>query len=334
MTPDTAPVETPVETPTPEIVEAPKSELETWKAARHGGTNVVEAPAPPPPVPVEEPAEPPEPPVAAASRWEDPDTGEVLDMQTRRAKRIHKLWSEREAVKAEVASLKQKLAAQSAPPPAAGAPVSPPSPAPAAAADADAKPTLDQFTTEADPYLALTEATARWAARHEHAKLVDAQRAEQQRATAQTTTQQRAQHWDAAVPEVVKRYADFEAVTGTLAESLPKDVRGALIAGRLLEAEHGHDLAYFLGTHPEELTRLYQAPSVESYLLMLGKLEAKVDADLAAKAPAPVPPTPPTTHAPPPVTPLTGGGPAASPDPATMNLAQWKERRKALGLTR
>lgn len=291
------------------------------------------AAAPEPPEPADEPDVPitPNPADAKAPeqganhRWKDPETGIVLDMRRRDHRRMKRALEERHAF---AQRLLQPPSPPSAPPAAPAAPPPARAAAPAAGDPADPEPQLDDFADQPDPYGAHTRALARWEARQEfrtqQAARADVDRT-QQRNTAIAASQER---FDTALPAVRERYPDFDAAYGELHETLaraPLPVRTPIIH-RLLTTPQGHDLAYYLGNHPEDLARLVTARTPSEQLLALGDIEAQVKFALKS-AGQPAPHNLPA----PPMAPVNGGGTSTTYNPTTANLAQFRARHGVRG---
>lgn len=103
-----------------------------------------------------------------------------------------------------------------------------------------------------------------------------------------------------------EKYADFDQSV-----FVPKGMEEIFI-----DSEHGVDMAYYLGTNPQELQRICQLPPARQ-LIEIGKLEVKVSTPAAKK----------TTSAPPPPSKITG---AAAPvvDPDKLPYAEWVKGRE------
>lgn len=290
--------------------------LQEWReahAADVSGPAQVETPAAPV-VPVVAPGPPPE------HAWEDPDTGDRLDMRTRGGRRVKQLKGLVKSSETRIFELQEQLAA-------ARAGTAPTGPAPVSQPP-DLEPQLDQFAEKPDPYAAYTAALARWHARSE-TRAQDDRRADADRARSEVQQITAAQQtWDAQLPTVRQRYPDFDAAYDALAAAIPLDGRHRYLVSRILTVSHGPDLAHFLGTHPEELTRLFAVPSLEDHVRAIGHLEARVEAALATRGAAPVSPhTPP----PPPMSPVGGTAAPTTYDPASASLAQFRQKHGVLG---
>jgi hypothetical protein len=302
---------------------------------------VVETPAPVAPVSplaaAPEPDEPPDqidaapnpadvkaPEQGANHRWKDPETGIVLDMRRKDHRRMKRALEERHAFAQQVLEARAPQPSPTAPEPTREAPRAQSAPDPT-----DPEPQLEQFADQPDPYAAHLRAVAKWEARQEfnarqsqHAQVERVQRTSAAIAAAQT-------RFDAELPSVRERYPDFDTAYEELHETLarvPLPVR-APIVHRLLTGEATHDLAYFLGNHPEAVQRLVTARSPHEQQFVMGELVAQVKAGLKTAA-APVPP-PQLPAAP--MTPVNGGGTPATYNPATASLPQFRAKNGVLG---
>lgn len=293
------------------------------------------ATTPEPAHPLSAPPEPPDDPEPATvkppeqgpdHRWRDPETGIRLDMRRRDHRQMKRALEDRAALAHRLAALEQRVTQQAPPAPESARPQVPP--APAAHDPSDPEPTLEQFADQPDPYSAYTRAVARWEARQAHREF-EAQRTRVESArqtAAQIDSAQSA--WDAKLPDVKQRYPDFDAAYHELHDTLRRIGRGSRpLVQYLLTAEHGHDVAYFLGNHPQEVEALFRAPSLDAHLRAIGALEARVVA--LAKRPA-APPAPPMTPPPAPMTPVGASGTPTSFNPQTASLAQYRALKKGL----
>jgi hypothetical protein len=242
---------------------------------------------------VEEPAgdTPPEPePSETFERWEDPDTGEKLDMRTRRAKRIKHLWQERQDYKRELDALRAQLTNRTPTQPAAAAgPTDPTSPRPTTPG-ASPKPKLEQFESVED----WEEAVATWR---------DTQRS--QHAAQQQHAQQIKTTWESHLARETAartKYPDYDTVVG---KPLPFNVPDALKV-RIASSAQSADLMYHLAQHPEELRTLTAGSEIDA-AYALGRLEASLTIAAQPKPAA-------TTAAPTPGRPLKTTAPTADID--------------------
>lgn len=202
----------------------------------------------------------------------------------------------------------------------------------------DPEPELDAFADQADPYLAYTRSLARWEARQEH-KTLEATRTAADRVQQQETHRTDLQaKWDAKLPEITQRYPDFPATWDAFYDALapfaqPQTINGETKPGRhrylinrLLSSDAGHDLAYFLGKHPDDVQRLFSAKTFDEHVLAIGRLEERVQAGLKTHA-AIVPAHPP---APPPMPPVGASATVTTYNPATATLQQFRAHKRAL----
>lgn len=298
------------ENPTPPPAVPQTSELAAWKASRKAGAPRVPEPTPepepPPPPPVPEVSEPPEPPErvetpaplpATAEKWEDPDTGEALDLSTRRAKRIKRLWSEREALKRENAELRAQRPQETPPPPVAAAP-------------STEKPKLENFASLEE----YTEALADWKFDQRDA----ARAAVEARTAAERSQSELVASFSKREAEARTKHADFDDVVG---QDLPVSppMRDAVLFSPL-----GQEMRYWLGQHPEDCRRIAGLPR-DAALSAMGKVEALVE---AGSLPPVTTPTPSVTRAAPPTPTLAGATVASTKDPKDMTLPEWQAIRR------
>ena len=254
------------------------------------------------PEPAEEPepaeAEPAKGPEAVAHKWKDPDTGVPLDLRRRDHRRIKKLLEER----SEFARRLAQLPPQPRPDPQAPAqPV-------AQARPNDPRPTLEEFADQPDPYGAHGEAVAVWAARQEFNRQSTQRASVERTQRTQAAIESAQQAFDAKLPEIRTRYPDFDQAYDELHESLshaPPKVRVAIVH-RLLTSSVRHELAYYLGNHPEDLARLTTARTPHEQAIALGAIEAQVQHALRAE-----PVRTSTTRTPAPTSPVNTAGASA-----------------------
>lgn len=302
----TAPVETPIAS---DPVDTGQGELARFRQAKAEGVPFVDAPAQPV---VEPPATPA--PVAAVPAPKvdeaDPQTG----APSKRQQYINELIRKETIATMRAQQLEERLAAleaggdgtRAAQPPAV-APTRP-------------KPMEEQVGTQYATYGDYVEDLADW----------KVEQREQARTHAEAGSRaQQAQHealtaYEATVATAKTRHADFdEVVTRPLPAPLTPTMQNAILASAI-----GADLAYHLATHPEEYTRIRALP-VGLALMAMGRLEAQLTAALAP--PAAPPPT--NTPPPPPMAPVGGSASAATPDPKTMSLKQFRAVKSKFGMT-
>lgn len=118
--------------------------------------------------------------------------------------------------------------------------------------------------------------------------------------------------FEAQAAEARTRYADFDAVAKG-----PHPVTPAM-ARMITSSEVGADVAYHLGSNPEEAARISKMSDLNMARAM-GAIEARLSMDQV---------TPKTTQAPNPVTPVKPKASAAGKDPAKMSNAEYREWRK------
>jgi len=320
-----APASTPISPePSPELAEPKLSELATFRAARAAEAKGEE--------PAETPSDSTSTTTAAVPALDTAGIPGITTsmhsaMESIIDQRVDRIGAKtREASEQQIHRLQQELYTLRGSQPAA--PVA--GPTSYSADPNDPEPSIEEFSDESDPYQALTAASARWHTRQEN-KLHDAARS---RAESQVRVEahiDRAQQaWDGKLEEVRKRLPDFDTAYGVVHEAikaLPNAGQQTPLVETLLTSPIGHDLAHYLGTHPDELSRLFQSPSLKAHLVTLGRLEERVEAELASPAPAH-----PITGAPPP--PMATVGSSATPthyDPKTATLAQFRRHNNVLG---
>jgi hypothetical protein len=181
---------------------------------------------------------------------------------------------------------------------------------PVAAPEPDGKPRLktyeDQIGTTYDTYAeaveAYTDARDEWRdeqrAKSEHARASD-----ESRTAAQRQWQERAAAFKAKTP-------DFDEVIH--GAQIPDTASGRRIIAHLQRTEYGPQLAYELGTRPDELARIASLP--EAFAVeALGELKAELKAREKAATTGPASSVPVKTSANPPIKPVSGS-PVTSDD--------------------
>lgn len=180
-------------------------------------------------------------------------------------------------------------------------------PAEQQSAKPEGKPTLDQF----DSVEAFTEALTDW-------KLEQAERARAEKeAAAKATTE-----WQKKLDAARGRYKDFDSVVESEVTLTP------FMRDALLESEAGGDLAYWLGSNPDEAERIAGLSPI-AQVRELTKIEAK----LAVSEPS-AKPQPRVTKAPEPIKPVGGNAPALNGFRETMTQAEyesWRASSRASG---
>lgn len=279
---------------------------------------------PPPPSPTEPPAEPADPadpaaladpPAAAKPGRSLQERFERSSAQRRAAEQERDYWRER------------AMATQ------ASAPQPEPAPAPAA----PTRPTREQFQNPDDYDAALVKWAADSAAhtvrQEEQTRETERRAAEAkdaQERTQREEVERLRQGYQDRVAKFKADHPDYDEVTTS--DDLPIS---EVMAGAIVTAENGPELAYYLAENPQEAERIarmtrgtYQggpnhgrpAPDVPRQMFEMGKLAAKL-ASPPARAPT----------APAPITPLRAtNGAAVSKDPnemSTEEYAQWRKQR-------
>lgn len=143
-------------------------------------------------------------------------------------------------------------------------------------------------------------------------KAADADRQrEAAEASARTQQQQHAQAWNQRRQKAIERLPDYEVV----AENPEIAISPAMAMG-ISSSDNGPDVAYYLGSNPEEATRIYALPPMLQ-LIELGKLEAKLTA----------PKTPQVTKVPPPIKPSVGNGEPQVKTVDEMSMDEYAAKR-------
>ena len=248
----------------------------------------------------------------------DPDTGEVLDRRSRAAKRIDALLRERHA-------LRQQIVHQSAPPQQEAAPEEPSEDA----STENEEPSLDQFSDQPDPYAAFTAANSRWHARQEYQKQANQQSTADRTAHVEARIQHAQATWDGKLNEVRQRLPDFDQAYNMLYETLPTDGKQRPLVETLLTSPIGHDMAHYLGSHPQAVMDLYNKPTLKAHLRAIGKLEAQIEAKVGV-SPIQSALTPVDTPSPP-MNPVGGGATPTNYDSRSATLSQFRKRHGVRG---
>lgn len=219
-----------------------------------------------------------------------------------------------------------------------------------------------QQTTEAPPkpkvedfpdYDAFMEASIQY-----HARIIAADQVKEALAAQATTTAQTQQQQ--AVVEVIKqhearveaakgRYDDFAEVVGQ-----PNINISTVMRDQIMISDVGPDVAYYLASHPDEREKIAALGNSPAAIRAMGKLEQKVETELAARPAAaasasvattdavstpaaptpaaepakPAPAAPAATRAPDPINPLGGGNVTTTVRPDSMSFADYKKWRE------
>lgn len=162
------------------------------------------------------------------------------------------------------------------------------------------KPELGQY----ESYDAYVEALTEW-------KLEQRESQRQQEEDGRRRQAEQTKTQEAVGNQIEKgrdKYDDYDAVVFN-----PKVPITEAMVSAMLDLDNGHDVAYYLGSNPQEATRIAQL-SPFAQAREIGKLEIK----LAAK------PAKTVSDAPPPITPV-GNKSTATKDPAQMTDKEWAE---------
>lgn len=167
-------------------------------------------------------------------------------------------------------------------------------------ADQAGKPVAANFTTYEEYVEALTD----WKLEQRDALRKQADAQDSQRATVQAqVTAARARHDD--YDQVVN---DQVSITPAMAEVM-------------VSSENGAEIAYFLGSHPDEAARISKlSPAAAG--LALGKIEASLNLESSAAQPKPKVAQ---TKAPAPPKIINGTGGGADPEPDPKNYVAWEK---------
>jgi hypothetical protein len=208
---------------------------------------------------------------------------------------------QRQQISAEMSALRAQLPQ----------PVQPPPP-PVAFPHVDGEPTEDQFEDFGDYIKALSVFHARMSVRMEAAarqQAAEQDQQEQQIKTALTEHQKR-------VALGKQAHADYgEVVIENGEVELSPPMQDAIIYSPI-----GHEVAYYLGKHPDEAERILRLPPGPA-LIEMGKLEGKLSG-------VATPPASGHTQAPPPIRPVSGGTHSASRDLASLPIAEYIKVRQ------
>ena len=169
-----------------------------------------------------------------------------------------------------------------------------------------AAPTLEQHGFDPEKY---AEAKAAYESDKRVKEFQSKQRDESQKQAIERISTD----WEVKIAKAEDKYDDFEEKVGKL------DPRNPVVMS-IMEADNGADIAYHLGSHPDEAKKIFSL-SPASAIREIGKLEARLSSTpekpkTASKAPAPV-------------TPLTGTAPVASSLPTEADdTANWIKKRQ------
>jgi len=163
-----------------------------------------------------------------------------------------------------------------------------------------AEPKPEDFGTTEE----YVKAAAKWEATQviQAARDTDVREARERQAT--QTYHEALTRFEPLVEKARAKYDDFDEVT-----SAP--LYGPQTQQLLFESPQGAEIAYYLGTHPQEADKINRMSLVEAARTII-KLESRFDA----------PPPKAVSQAPPPITPVSGNVPPAK-DPEKMTTAEW-----------
>lgn len=160
-------------------------------------------------------------------------------------------------------------------------------------------PNEDDF----EEYSAYQEAREEWLlekAEHRVKARIEADQQRRQQEVAQTETAKWAEKGK-------ERYPDFEEVIASHAQNIPP-----VMAAAVKSAENSHDIAYHLGKNPTEYARIAGLEPVQQ-AIEIGRIAERMKSAPPKRQ----------TSAPPPITPVKGGGVVSHKDPADMNTEEY-----------
>lgn len=286
------------------------NEYEVWKRARDAGesdSDESEAPAAKPEAESGEEADASHESPERDEDEEEPGDGEKRDKDAPRRKsgyqrRIDKLTREKRELEARLAALEQRVAGGDKKPAGEAAETKPEAKAPAG----DGRPNPEDF----DTYEAYTEALVDW----------KTEQAERRRA-AEAAERRTFEAWTARLEAARQAHDDFDEVVDS---ELP--LSDAMFQA-IVESEQGAELAYYLGSHPEEAERIAKLSPVAA-IRALGRIEASLDQSHTAPKPKPA-----VSSAPKPAPRVSGGKAGSTPSVYDASVAEdynaWERARRA-----
>lgn len=253
-------------------------------------------------------------------RFTDPDTGEVLDLRTRRGKRIQALVAERNTYRTKY---EQAMSRQ---PPAE--PKTPPAPV---AKDTDGEPDPKTYPNQEFDAGFLRDHAAFTAQKAVKQALADQQELTR-RAQAETEMGHTITGYRARATVFAKTQPDFDAViSGTQGDLVSPVMQHAIFA-----SEQGPQIAYWLGTHPADAAQWF-AETKDLTAASMPFVKRQLEALVTTTKAAPAPPQSRISNAPPPAPAVSGAQvPPAAPVSAQTQLPDYRkireQRRRAQGL--
>lgn len=172
----------------------------------------------------------------------------------------------------------------------------------------DDRPTRDDFE-DPDAYTeALTDWSARKAVQEDRVKRVQAE----QQARVQESYAKVSKDWNEGRKKALEKYPDYAEVAENDQLPIAQHVGFAI-----LSSPQGHDIAYYLGKHPDEAARLSALSPLQSALAIgaLGRQLSEQDKPEVSRAPAPAKPI--------------GGGGTVTKTPESESMAEYAARRNA-----
>lgn len=180
--------------------------------------------------------------------------------------------------------------------------------APQKPADGDAPPREEDFG--GDP-VAYERALIRYEARKETRAEFEAQEKRRTEEARERQLAEREAAFSKRVETARERFEDFDAVAFNDATPI-----NDAMAEVIWSSEKGPDLAYHLGSHPDEARRIASLPPIQA-ARELGLIEAKLSLPQRRTA----------TNAPNPIKPVGGGGASAPVDPNKLSYEEYRDAR-------
>lgn len=246
----------------------------------------------------EEPEVKTEPEAETGNKEQEPDEEGDDEKPAKRKggwqRRIDRLTTEKRELESRLAALEAKSGGEK---PAESAP------------QPQGKPSVENFET----YDAYVEALADWKLEQR----IAAERHREEEAKAKAQQQDKLSAWGEKVKAAEGRYDDFEEVAYNPAVRITMAMQEAI-----LESPVGPDLAYWLGSHPQDAARIADLSPI-SQARELGKIEASL-ATPETKKPKP-------SAAPAPIKPVSTAAAPSTKKPESMDYQEYRQWRQAGG---
>lgn len=232
-------------------------------------------------------------------------------------RKIDKLTREKYELREQLAEARGRLAGQ-------------PAAAPKAAEADDLKPDINKWT---GTYEELIAAISRWEARQEYKQFSAKEREEAAKAEREERDREVVDTYKERMREFMVEHDDFvEVVNGA---KLPKELEGPVQVA-ILEDEHGPDLAYYLGQHPEFCARISEMTAAGA-VKAIGRLserlfpEQEEEESEEEKELPPITPAKPkaAVQAPAPIKPVRKPSPTSTGLDDNLPIDEWVKRREA-----